>query len=60
MGKEREKMGISLGKDGKRKGNGWEREGTPVIYITAKSLPLFIATVRPHFHSQMLYKLSTI
>jgi len=32
-------------------------DSQPVVYITAKSLPLFISLVKPHFHNQMLYKI---
>jgi hypothetical protein len=31
---------------------------TPVIYITARSLPRFVTLVKPHFHTQMMHKLS--
>ena len=31
--------------------------GQPVIHITAKSVPRFIAIVKPYFHSDMFYKL---
>lgn len=30
----------------------------PVIYITSKSVPLFISLVTPHFHPSMMYKLA--
>lgn len=32
-------------------------EGKPMIKIAAKSMPLFLSIVTPHFHSSMLYKL---
>ena len=32
-------------------------KGMPVIYITSKSMPLFISLVSPHFHPSMMYKL---
>lgn len=31
--------------------------GKPVIYVTAKSMPLFISIVKPHFYPGFLYKL---
>lgn len=31
---------------------------TPVIYVTAKSLARFTEIVKPHFHPQLLYKLT--
>jgi LAGLIDADG DNA endonuclease family/Cytochrome C oxidase subunit II, transmembrane domain len=33
-------------------------KGQPVIYITARSYSKFVSIVKPHFHSQMLYKLN--
>lgn len=33
-------------------------DGMPVVYITSQSLPTFIALIKPHFHTQMLYKLA--
>jgi hypothetical protein len=31
---------------------------TPVIYIKSESYSKFVSIVKPHFHTQMLYKLS--
>jgi len=33
-------------------------KGQPVIYITAESMGKFTAIVKPHFHKDMLYKLT--
>lgn len=33
-------------------------KGQPVINITAKSIPLFVSIVKPHFHKTMYYKLT--
>jgi hypothetical protein len=32
-------------------------KGMPVIHITARSMPLFVSIVQPHFHKSMYYKL---
>ena len=32
-------------------------KGMPVLYITAKSMPLFISVVKPYMHPRFYYKL---
>lgn len=34
-----------------------KHEGKPMLYVTAKSMPLFVSIVKPHFYPGFLYKL---